>query len=146
MSAVKHSSVFRNPLLCLLFVLSSIDAWADSQGMGLAVEPSRVVLAGVAARQQLAVTLRLGDGSVRDVTSQCRFVIELVDAIGVVVADGVVMPRNGRTGHPSGDFPGSDRPGRGPGRALGMGAGGEFSDRRLAAALQGWLQHGGVPR
>ena len=87
-----HSTVFRNPALCLFFVLSSIDVRADSQGTELAVEPARVVLAGRAARQQLAVTLRMGDGSLRDVTSQCRFTIEPA-GIGVVAAGGVVLPR-----------------------------------------------------
>jgi len=84
--------VLHNLAVCLCFVLSLLGARADSQEMGLAVEPSRVVLVGGAARQQLAVTLRLGDGSLRDVTSQSRFVIE-PDGIAAVTAGGVVLPR-----------------------------------------------------
>ncbi len=84
--------MLRNPCLCFLFVLTTIEARADSHEMALAVEPSRVVLVGAVARQQLAVTLRCADGSLQDVTSQCRFAVE-PDAIAVVAAGGVVMPR-----------------------------------------------------
>ncbi|MFI5459318.1 MAG: DUF1549 and DUF1553 domain-containing protein [Isosphaerales bacterium] len=84
--------MLRSPAFCLFFVLCSVGARADSQEMGIEVEPSRVVLVGRAARQQLAVTLRQGDGSLRDVTSLCRFLIEPV-GIAVVAPGGVVLPR-----------------------------------------------------
>jgi hypothetical protein len=67
-------------------------ARAGSHEVGLEVEPSRVVLDGAPARQQLAVTLRLDDGSLRDVTSRCRFLIE-PPGIAAVAPGGVLRPR-----------------------------------------------------
>jgi hypothetical protein len=58
---------------------------------GLDVVPVRVELTGRSARQQLAVTLTLADGSLRDVTRLCRFVVEPA-RLAEITADGVVLP------------------------------------------------------
>jgi hypothetical protein len=65
---------------------------ADSKPPGLSIEPARVVLSGRESRQQLAVTHRLTDGSLRDVTRRCRYVVE-PETIATVTTDGVVRPR-----------------------------------------------------
>ncbi len=65
---------------------------AEAPATGLEVEPTRVELIGRSARQQLAVTLRLSDGSLRDVTSLCRFVVE-PGSIAELSSGGVVSPK-----------------------------------------------------
>ncbi len=59
--------------------------------VGLQIEPAQVVLSGNNARQQLAVTMCLQDGSLCDVTSRCRFVVE-PSGVAAVTAGGVVVP------------------------------------------------------
>ncbi|HZW34564.1 MAG TPA: DUF1549 domain-containing protein [Isosphaeraceae bacterium] len=66
-------------------------ARGEATAPALSLEPARVVLEGAAARQQLAVTFRHEDGSPRDVTRECRFVIEPA-GIATVTSDGVVHP------------------------------------------------------
>jgi Protein of unknown function (DUF1549)/Protein of unknown function (DUF1553) len=82
--------------LCSLAVLLSAACplWASDSSAGTArlrVVPGRALLEGRDARQQLAVTLCLQDGSVRDVTSLCRFTVE-PQGIARVTADGVALP------------------------------------------------------
>ena len=64
-------------ILCVLLVLCTGAARAASTESGLEVVPSHIVLEGKTARQQLAVTLRQLDGSLRDVTASCRYVVEI---------------------------------------------------------------------
>jgi Protein of unknown function (DUF1549)/Protein of unknown function (DUF1553) len=79
----------RCPALVLVaFVSTSLDGRAADSS--LQVEPSSVALDGKLARQQLAITLRDADGSLRDVTSQCRFESE-PRGIATVVPGGVVV-------------------------------------------------------
>jgi len=70
---------------------ASLFARGDSISPGLNIEPAHVVLSGADARQQLAVTLRHEDGSLRDVTRECRFLVGS-GAIATVTPDGVVRP------------------------------------------------------
>jgi hypothetical protein len=63
----------------------------DSGSSFLTIEPATVALSGAEARQQVAVTLRQQDGSLRDVTRECRFVVE-PPGIASVGPDGVVRP------------------------------------------------------
>src|SRR5438876_12332331 len=57
----------------------------------LSIEPARVVLEGADARQQLALTFRHDEGSPRNVTRECRFVVE-PPGIAMIAPDGVVRP------------------------------------------------------
>jgi Protein of unknown function (DUF1549)/Protein of unknown function (DUF1553) len=81
-------------LLCLLAspALAGREAANDAPASGLEVEPARVNLIGQRAQQQLVVTLREADGSVRDVTRLCQFRIE-PNAIAEMGADGLVSAR-----------------------------------------------------
>jgi Protein of unknown function (DUF1549)/Protein of unknown function (DUF1553) len=83
---------FAGALVGCLVVLMPRYAWGGSQETALWIEPSAVGLVGRSARQQLAVTQTLDDGSVRDVTSRCRFTVEPA-GIADVTAGGVVLPR-----------------------------------------------------
>ncbi len=62
----------------------------DVRGSGLEVEPARVSLVGHRA-QQLVVTLREADGSVRDVTHLCQFRTEPA-ALAEIGRNGLVSP------------------------------------------------------
>jgi Protein of unknown function (DUF1549)/Protein of unknown function (DUF1553) len=53
--------------------------------------PDRVDLIGRSARQQLAVTITLADGTLRDVTRLCRFAVEPAH-FAEATANGVVLP------------------------------------------------------
>jgi hypothetical protein len=69
----------------------SIAAGRDSEPSALTIEPPLIILSGAESRQQVAVTLQSTDGSLRDVTRNCRFVVE-PPGIATVGADGVVRP------------------------------------------------------
>jgi Protein of unknown function (DUF1549)/Protein of unknown function (DUF1553) len=79
-------------ILCVLLVLCTGAARAASTESGLEVVPAYIVLEGKTARQQLAVTLRQLDGSLRDVTASCRYVVE-PESIAAVTSAGIVFPR-----------------------------------------------------
>lgn len=83
--------VFGSILVALawVFLISSSQAGADVSA--LSIEPSSVDLNGGDARQQLAVSARLADGSTRDVTRSCRFSVEPA-GLATVSAGGVVHP------------------------------------------------------
>ena len=74
-------------LLALLMAAGSIGAGPER----LQVEPPSATLSGRDARQQLAVTLRHPDGSLRDVTRACRFDVE-PPGLATVSKTGVVRP------------------------------------------------------
>jgi len=82
---------FRFRALLLLICLLAPQARADSVAYSLEVEPPFIVLNGGSSRQQLAVTLTQADGTLRDVTAQCRFVA-LPDGVASVAPGGVVLP------------------------------------------------------
>ncbi len=65
---------------------------ADGPGRTLCVEPATIRLEGRDSRQQLVVSLRSEDRSVRDVTARCRYVLD-PSAIATIDAGGVVRPR-----------------------------------------------------
>jgi hypothetical protein len=75
-----------------LQVLASIHFQARAGESRLHIEPAQICLAGKWARQQLAVTLRAEDGTLRDVTSRCCFSVE-PNQFAAVTAGGVVVPR-----------------------------------------------------
>ncbi len=72
-------------------VLPGWAAAAPEPGSELVVEPARVDLIGRNARQQLAVTFRLADGTLRDVTRRCLFTA-LPGGVVRASASGVVFP------------------------------------------------------
>jgi len=76
----------------LIAALCSHVARADETGQTLCVEPSSIRLEGPESRQQLAVSLRSQDGSVRDVTARCRYVLD-PSTIATINAGGVARPR-----------------------------------------------------
>jgi len=59
---------------------------------GIEAEPRRVELIGADARQQTAVTLRAGDGTVADVTGRCSFRVDPPN-VAEVSGAGVVRPK-----------------------------------------------------
>jgi hypothetical protein len=64
---------------------------ADARETSLQIEPARVSLNGRDAHQQLVVTLRGSDGSLRDVTSICKFGVEPED-VASITPGGAVLP------------------------------------------------------
>ena len=66
-------------------------AHGEPAAPALSIEPACVVLEGAGARQQLAVTMRHDDGSPRDLTRECRFVVEPA-GIATVAPEGVLRP------------------------------------------------------
>ena len=62
-------------------------------GIGAEVDSVACSSGGRAAQQQLAVTLRQPDGSLRDVTAACRYEVE-PDSIAAVTSAGIVFPRS----------------------------------------------------
>ncbi len=101
-------------------------------------------LTGGTSRQQLAVTLDRADGTIRDVTAQCRFVANPARVASVIQA--VWSAGRRRADRAPCDLSEPDGRGRRARRARLVVASGELSDRRRSPALQGWLQHGGLPR
>ena len=83
--------VLRPPILSVLIFLAT-GATRASSDSELQVIPVRLELEGKAARQQLAVTFRQHDGSLRDVTASCRYVVE-PESIAEVTSAGIVFPR-----------------------------------------------------
>ncbi len=83
--------MLRPPILSVLVLLyaGATRASADSD---LRVIPQQVVLEGKTARQQLAVTFSQPDGTLRDVTASCRYVVE-AESIAEVTSAGIVFPR-----------------------------------------------------
>ena len=75
----------------ILASLGSIAMAGDSGFPSLSIEPATVVLSSADARRQLAVTVRQADGSVRDVTRDCRFVVE-PSTLASINPAGVVQP------------------------------------------------------
>ncbi len=55
------------------------------------MEPATLVLSDAGSRQQIAVTLRTKDGSLRDVTRECRYAVE-PSGLAEVSPEGVVRP------------------------------------------------------
>jgi len=80
------------PIVTLTAVLCCQFARASAGGQTLWVEPPKIRLQGRDARQQLAVTLRSEDGSVRDVTAQCRYALDQ-SSVARIDADGVAQPQ-----------------------------------------------------
>jgi len=79
-------------VVTLTAALFSQVARGDLAGPPLCVEPPTIRLEGRDSRQQLAVSLRAEDGSVRDVTARCRFVLD-PPTIATIDAGGVARPR-----------------------------------------------------
>jgi hypothetical protein len=79
-------------ILCTFLVVCTGVTGAASSDSGLEVVPPRVALEGKTARQQLAVTFRQPDGSVRDVTASCTYVVE-PQSMATVTSAGIVFPR-----------------------------------------------------
>ena len=91
------------------------------------------------------MTVTLSDGSLRDVTRLCQFVVE-PGAIASSTSSGVVLPKADGQGVlrvTFGDHTGANRA---PGVAVDLDAAPWSAHRRGPALLQGGLQHGGVPR
>ncbi|HXG09532.1 MAG TPA: DUF1549 and DUF1553 domain-containing protein [Gemmataceae bacterium] len=67
------------------------------QPVALQVQPEVIILSGPRSMQQVVVTGRYADGSVRDLTSFCELAVENGD-VAAVGADDLVLPRqNGNT-------------------------------------------------
>ncbi len=79
----------RIPLAALILALGS-PALADLTG-SLQLEPASIRLTGHSARQQVAVSLSLSDGTTRDLTSIARFRVEPA-SVAEVSPSGVVIP------------------------------------------------------
>jgi hypothetical protein len=60
----------------LVLILWSPLTLGESVRSGLSIEPPNIVLSGAGARQQIAVTLRHEDGTLEDVTSECRLTVQ----------------------------------------------------------------------
>ncbi len=75
----------------LLGGFGTVVARGDASSPCLGIVPATVVLSSADARQQLAVTLLLEDGSLRDVTRDCRFVVEPAKLASITPA-GVLRP------------------------------------------------------
>jgi hypothetical protein len=101
---MNHTRRARAPLAVLglcLFTLSapaanvpdaSARAALIGQPAALLVEPATVTLTGPRARQQLVVTGKYADGSLRDLTSVCDFACDAKDLVAID-ASGYVEPR-----------------------------------------------------
>ncbi len=85
-------SPFAIAVATMTAVLWSHVVRADGPGRTLCVEPATIRLEGRDSRQQLVVSLRSEDRSVRDVTVRCRYVLD-PSAIATIDAGGVVRPR-----------------------------------------------------
>ena len=83
--------MLRPPILSVLVFLYA-GATRASPDSDLRVIPQQVVLEGKTARQQLAVTFSQPDGTLRDVTASCRYVVE-PESIAEVTSAGIVFPR-----------------------------------------------------
>jgi hypothetical protein len=81
-------------LLCLLTspTLAGSAIASEARASGLEVEPARISLIGRLGQQQLVVTVREADGSVRDVTRLCQFRVQ-PGAIAEMGANGLISPR-----------------------------------------------------
>src|SRR5262249_1046060 len=82
---------------CLLALVVSLGLGPSESGgaspiPGLTIEPANAVLIGADARQQLVVTLHERDGTLRDVTRECRFRVE-PERAGLVTPSGILHPR-----------------------------------------------------
>jgi hypothetical protein len=86
--------------LCLITssALAGSSAASGARDTGLEVEPTTIHLIGRRTQQQLAVTIRQADGTVRDVTRECRFRVEPA-AIAEIDGSGLISP--GADGHGS---------------------------------------------
>ena len=112
---------YRAEVLCISVIVTMVAAQSSLAGSTLQVEPSRVVLDGKTARQQLAVTLRDAGGLVRDVTAQCRFRNRTGRSCDGHARWG--RRASGRwDGHFASDIPERDSRGRSPRRAVGLAA------------------------
>jgi hypothetical protein len=80
----------------LVRLLLANTALAGETSSALRVDPGSSMLVGRSARQQIAVTQLLSDGTVRDVTYRCRFTVEPPE-IATVAPGGVVLPRSNGT-------------------------------------------------
>jgi hypothetical protein len=86
-----------NPLgiaaLALTVCFSVRFASAGEAGPTLSIEPPEIRLIGADSRQQLAVSLRSQDGSVHDVTAQCRYGVDR-PTIATIDRGGIARPRS----------------------------------------------------
>jgi hypothetical protein len=78
------------PLWGALLVVSGTEASPVPSPRGLAIDPGRIALDGEGARQQLAVTHRDADGSMRDVTALCQLTGE-PPTIAAIAPGGVIV-------------------------------------------------------
>jgi Protein of unknown function (DUF1549)/Protein of unknown function (DUF1553) len=78
-------------LLCAWFSIGATAAETNSVPERLLIEPPLVRLDGAQARQQIAVTGHFADGSVRDLTADAQFAVEL-EGVAAVSPSGVVTP------------------------------------------------------
>jgi len=81
----------RPPLTTLVVALLASVALGAAPPAAIEVEPPAIRLDGATARQQLAVTARLADGSARDLTTGARFDAEPAGVVAVAPG-GVVTP------------------------------------------------------
>ncbi|HMC66847.1 MAG TPA: DUF1549 domain-containing protein, partial [Gemmataceae bacterium] len=73
-------------------------AAAIGQPMALAAQPSSITLNGPRAMQQVTITGRYGDGTVRDLTPFCEWTVESGDVAGVSPSGFVLPKKSGGTG------------------------------------------------
>jgi hypothetical protein len=79
--------------IAILAFVGSMAVAGEAGAPRLMIEPATIVLSGADARQQLAVSRLEADGSPRDVTRECRFVIEPA-APASITHSGVVYPKS----------------------------------------------------
>ncbi len=97
-------SIASGLLLCLAVLPASASVPADAaakatvigQPIALTVQPESVTLTGRHATQQLVVTGRYADGTVRDLTALCEWTSE-TPAVAAVDATGFVTPKKNGT-------------------------------------------------
>src|SRR5690242_19722618 len=78
--------------LSLVLSASMVSAGELGQPTALQVQPQTVTLRGRHASQQLVVTGRYADGTLRDLTSQCTLGSESVE-VAVIDATGFITPK-----------------------------------------------------
>src|SRR5262249_12604151 len=73
-------------------------AAAIGQPMALAAQPSSITLHGPRAMQQITITGRYADGTLRDLTPFCEWTVEPGDVAGVSPSGFVLPKKSGGTG------------------------------------------------
>ncbi len=89
----QHATARGCPIVLAGLALASVALAAAPHPVAITAEPPVVVLDGQRARQQIAVTGRFSDGSVRDLTATARFTVSPPE-IAAVNAHGVAVPRS----------------------------------------------------